>query len=270
MELGSAAWGFRETPLERQLQIVSGLGLTLLELSIGGHGGDFLQPDATGSEVAEAKRLFARYGVRLECACTGNDFTGDDVAAQTERVEKVMAVAGRLGIRYLRIFAGFCSDSLIFGPRRERMLDALRRVAACARSFDILPVVETHGGLTTDGEGSFYFHSVSTRIDVWPAMLATGVFINYDPANLDAVGCVDPVAFYEKFSSQVRYVHLKDFHRSAVGLHPVACGEGGLDWERLMAALRNYTGPALIEYELPEDVEDGLRRSLNFLTRWSR
>ncbi|UKI31171.1 MAG: hypothetical protein L6W00_25615 [Lentisphaeria bacterium] len=58
---------------------------------------------------------------------------------------------------------------------------------------------------------------------------------------------------------------MKDFRSVEGGVLPAACGEGRLDWPKLMAALGDYDGPALIEYELPGDVEDGLRRSLAFL-----
>lgn len=84
----------------------------------------------------------------------------------------------------------------------------------------------------------------------------------YDPANLDAVGMLDPIAFYKHFRAQVGYVHLKDFARIPGGVKPVACGEGGLDWPKLLTALKDYSGPAMLEYENPEDVADGFRRSL--------
>ena len=49
---------------------------------------------------------------------------------------------------------------------------------------------------------------------------------------------------------------------------PAACGEGRLDWPELMAALKEFDGPAMIEYELTGDVRDGMRRSLDFLKRF--
>ena len=110
-----------------------------------------------------------------------------------------------------------------------------------------------------------HFASATTRIDWWDDILSTGVSINYDPANFAAVGATDPVAFHERFKNSIKYVHLKDFRSVEGGVLPAACGEGRLDWPKLMAALGDYDGPALIEYELPGDVEDGLRRSLAFL-----
>ncbi len=265
MRLGNAAWGLRETPLEEQLRITSAMGLDLLELSIAGYERDFLQLTASEAEINEVKTLFHRYRVRLECGCTGNDFTGDDVAGQVKKVRKVIEIAAALGISRLRIFAGFRSDSEIFGARFDRMIDALTEVAAFARSCNVNPVVETHGGVVANGNALIHFASVTTRVDYWPDLLKTGVTINYDPANFAAAGATDPVAFFDRFRDSVHYVHLKDFRDVPGGVVPAACGEGRLDWPKLLAALSSYDGPALIEYELPGDVEDGLRRSLRFL-----
>ena len=79
MQLGNAAWGLRETPLEQQLAITAAMGLELLELSIAGYDRDYLQLDADEKRIAEVTELFRRYNVRLDCACTGNDFTGKRV-----------------------------------------------------------------------------------------------------------------------------------------------------------------------------------------------
>ncbi len=268
MEFGNAAWGLRETPLEKQLAITSEMGLHLLELSIAGYDRDFLQLDAGDAEIREARALFERYGIRRDCACTGNDFTGDDVEEQLAKVRRVVEIAAKLDVRLLRIFAGFSSDSVVYGSRFDRMLDALRSAALHAGTFGITLAVETHGGVTSNGAALVHFASVTTRIDTWPRILETGVAVNFDPANFAAVGATDPIAFYTRFQHSVKYVHLKDFRDIPGGVAPAACGEGRLDWPALMAALRNYSGPALIEYELSGDVEDGLKRSLAFLTQY--
>ena len=113
MQYGLAAWGLREEPLESQLAITSGFGLDLLEFSIANYARDVLRPGATDGEIERVKTLFRQHGVRLECGCTGNDFTGDDVEEQVGKVIGVVDIAARLGIRYLRIFAGFSSDSVM-------------------------------------------------------------------------------------------------------------------------------------------------------------
>lgn len=265
MQLGNAAWGLRETPLEQQLAITAAMGLDLLELSIAGYDRDYLQLDADEKKIAEAANLFRKYNVRLDCACTGNDFTGDDAPEQLARVKTVIDIASKLGVKLLRIFAGFRSDSEVAGPRFTRMLDCLRAAADYAAPRNVTLAVETHGGVMNNGDALIHFASATTRIDWWDDILSTGVSINYDPANFAAVGATDPIAFHDRFKNSIKYVHLKDFRSVEGGVLPAACGEGRLDWPKLMAALGDYDGPALIEYELPGDVEDGLRRSLAFL-----
>lgn len=268
MRIGNAAWGLRETPLRRQLEMTAEMGLELLELSIAGYNKDFLQLDATPAQKREVLKMFGECGLKPECACTGNDFTGNDVPAQVEKVRKVIDIAADLGIGYLRIFAGFSSDSVVFGERFDHMIAALKEVAVHSAKRQVIPVVETHGGVAENNGALVHFASVTTRSDHWRLILETGVSINYDPANLAAVGALDPISFYHDFHHQIKYMHLKDFRSVPGGVVPVACGEGRLDWKKLMHAINGFSGPALIEYELPGDVEDGLKRSLKFLNQW--
>ncbi len=268
MQLGNAAWGLRETPLEQQLAITAAMELDLLELSIAGYDRDYLQLDAGEAKIAETANLFRKYNVRLDCACTGNDFTGDDASEQLVKVKTVIDIASKLGVKFLRIFGGFRSDSAVIGSPFTRMLDCLRAAAEYAAPRGVTLAVETHGGVMNNGDALVHFASATTRIDWWEDILATGVLINYDPANFAATGATDPIAFYNRFKNAIKYVHLKDFRSVEGGVLPAACGEGRLNWPVLMAALADYTGPALIEYELPGDVEDGLRRSLAFLKQF--
>ncbi|MEI3039576.1 MAG: sugar phosphate isomerase/epimerase family protein [Victivallales bacterium] len=266
MRYGLAAWGLREESLESQLKITAGLGLDLLEFSIANYDKDPLQIGATDEQIEQVKALFRQYNVRLECGCTGNDFTGDDVDAQVCKVSEVIDIASKLGIRYLRIFAGFNSDSVVYGDRLNNMLAALKTVNDHAKTKQVVLCVETHGGVTALDNGALvHFNSVTTRTDLWKEILKTGVSIAYDPANLGAVGATCPAGFYKQFKDRIDYVHLKDFRDVEGGVLPAACGEGRLDWKRLMETLRSFSGPAMIEYELPDDVKEGMTRSLEFL-----
>lgn len=266
MQYGLAAWGLREETLESQLAITSEFGLDLLEFSIANYEKDVLSPGASNDEIEEVKKLFKQHGIRLECGCTGNDFTGDDVDKQISKVIGVINIAAKLGIQYLRIFAGFSSDSIMYGERLERLLTALKTVNDYAINKNVILCVETHGGVTASSDGALiHFNSATTRVDIWRKLLETGVSITYDPANLAAVGYEDPVAFFQRFKEHISYIHLKDFRDVPGGVMPAACGEGRLNWSKLMTGLKNFDGPAMIEYELTNDIRDGIRRSLDFL-----
>ncbi|MDD3153427.1 MAG: sugar phosphate isomerase/epimerase [Victivallaceae bacterium] len=265
MILGLAAWGLRDTPLEEQLVLAQSLDVTLVELSIANYSKDPIQLDSTESDCAKVKALYAAHGISTMCACTGNDFTGDDVAAQVDKVKTVIRLAEKLEVKLLRIFAGFSSDSVVYGARLETMLAALREIASYGRMHGVLPCVETHGGVVAHDGVLTHFASASTRVDLLERIAATGCAIQYDPANLAAVGDADPAALYGKFAGSIAGVHLKDFRDAGTGVLPATCGEGRLNWDDLLSALEDYAGPALIEYELTDDVADGMKRSLEFL-----
>jgi len=108
MQFGNASWGFRETPLEKQLEITSDMGLETLELGIANAPND-LPLDVTDKELENVKKLFKKYNVKLLCAATGNDFTeGND--GDTDKIKRVTDICAFLGVKYLRIFAGFSPE----------------------------------------------------------------------------------------------------------------------------------------------------------------
>lgn len=268
MQFGLAAWGLREESLESQLAMAKKLGVDLLEFSIANYSKD-LQLDASKEELDAVKAAFQKYGIRLECGCTGNDFGEDDPSEQIKKVKAVIDIAAYLGIKYLRIFSSFCSDRVIVGEKFVSMCNALKSVNDYAKSKNLTLCVETHGGVSSVGNGTVvHTHSPSTRIDYMKEIVKTGVSINYDPANLGAVGVTSVTAFYDIFKSHIPYVHLKDFFDVPGGVVPSYCGRGRLNYQEVMDTLKDFDGPALIEYELTEDVEDGMRKSLEFLRKY--
>lgn len=115
MIYGNASWGFHEMDLEEQLKITAKMELPILELGIANAPKD-LPLDASDSELENVKSLYKKYGVKLMCAATGNDFTNgnsDDV----EKVKRVIDICAKLGVKYLRIFAGFSPAAEVVGER---------------------------------------------------------------------------------------------------------------------------------------------------------
>ncbi len=273
MNIGLAAWGFRETHLQKQLAITRSLELDLLELSIAGHRNDVLQLDASANKIAEVRKLFKCYGVKLSCASAGNDFTLPEKAdnlKQLESVKRVIDIAAEAGADRLRIFAGFSPLADVSGERWKVMIDCLRQTAEHAAAKGIMPAIETHGGVTVTESGVKHFYSTSSHPEALSRMMSelpASMKITFDPANLYAVGIKHPEEFYLQFKDRIVYVHLKDFVPAADSdsLSPAACGESAMDWRALLEAMADYDGPALIEYENVGDVEDGCRRSLQFL-----
>ena len=268
MKFGNAAWGFRETPLEQQLKITSDMGLRVLELGIANAPNDI----KIGDDTKVVKELYRKYGIELICAATGNDFT----TGTRDDVTKIMAVIDMcqdLGVRYLRIFAGFAPVSDVVGEVWDNMIYCLKTVAEYAKEKGVIPVIETHGGVNSFEDGGVeHFHTTSTTLETLKKMLNAlplNIGINYDPANLYAVGIENPDSFYQEVKDRVCYVHMKDFAPMQSGhIKPAACGESNMNWKGIIDGIGKSDVLALFEYENTEDIADGCKRSYDYIKKF--
>lgn len=276
MILGNAAWGFRETPFERQLAVTREMGFDLLELQIAGHENDFLQLNASDENILQVKKLFKQYSIKLSCASTSNDFTfadEDECIASMQNVKKVIDIAQKLEIKYLRIFAGFSPVEDVVGRRWDVMIEMLNEVAKYAEQRNIVPAIETHGGVKNYLDGINHFNSTTTvpaKLRQLLNELSYPVGIVFDPSNLGAVGLDEAqiIALFDEFKNRISYIHIKDFRKKQSGaIEPCACGAGLLDWANMMTVFSKFSGIGMIEYELTEDIIDGLKYSYDFLKK---
>lgn len=259
MIFGSAAWGFRETPLEKQLEITKRLGFETLELGIANAPRD-VPLDVSDEEIKRVKALYDNYNVKLICAATGNDFTcGND--NDVKKIKSVIDICEKLGAKYLRIFAGFSPKNDVTGTKWDNMINRINQVLDFAKN--VVPVIETHGGVNGFSDGVEHFKSVSTSADT--LLKIPDIKLLFDPANLFAVG-ENPLTVYEKIKDRVAVVHLKDFITLRSGhLKPAACGESKMKWKPIIDAMRDKDYPMLFEYENTEDIEQGLKKSYDYI-----
>ncbi|MBI4978727.1 MAG: sugar phosphate isomerase/epimerase [Spirochaetes bacterium] len=275
MTLGNAAWGFRETPLEQQLTVTRDMGLSLIELGIGGVPKDRIQVGISDADIDAVKKLFASNSIQLQYASVGNDFSGADEKnsyAGLETMKQKIDIAHKLGVKGIRIFAGFSAAKDVTGKRWDTMIDCLNSAAAYAKRAGIFLAIETHGGVRKTERGFIHSPSVTTDIPSLKRLmneLTPELAFNYDPANIWAANRKPPEEVLSVIYDRTKYIHLKDYRIvEADVVWPVGCGEGVLDWDVVIKSLNRYTGPAFIEYEPTEDVVDGCRRSAAFLKKY--
>ncbi len=270
MILGNASWGFRETPLEKQLEITSDMGLSVLELGIANAPKD-IPLDATDADLDKVKELYNKYGVELLCAATGNDFTTGDTA-DVAKIKRVTDICAYLGVKILRIFAGFSPAEEVVGERWDTMINCLKEVGAYAEVKGVTLTVETHGGVDGFDDGVLHFNSTSSKPELLYKMLGelpSYIKVNFDPANVRAVGTKNPETVYNEIKDRVAAVHLKDFANLPSGhLKPAACGEGDIDWAAVISALKDFDGPAMFEYENTEDIKEGSIRCYEHIKKF--
>ncbi len=268
MIFGNASWGFREESLEKQLEITSDMGLEVLELGIANAPND-IPLDIGNEEISEVKSLFEKYGIKLMCAATGNDFTNgnrDDIA----KIKRVIDICSKMGIEYVRIFAGFSPSAKVCGKIWDNMIFCLNEVYKYAKEKNVTLTVETHGGVKSFDDGVEHFSSATTDKKSLLKMMneVPDIKFNFDPANLWAVGIEKPESVYEILKEKICTVHLKDFANLPSGhLLPASCGESNMNWKNILEPMKNLNIPALFEYENTEDVKQGSKRCDNYIKK---
>ena len=266
MKFGNAAWGFRETPLEMQFKITAEMGLPELELGIANAPND-IPLTASDDELAKIKKMSENYGVKISCAATGDDFTTgtEDIA----KIKKVIDICKKLGVKYLRIFAGFTALKDVNDKKFDTMTLALKEVCEYADAKGVVPVIETHGGVNGFEDGVEHFMSTTTDLETLKkilSLLPENARVCFDPANLYAVGFKNPESFYNEIKEKVAYAHFKDFKKLPSGhLKPSYCGDSDMDWNAVLTAMKDFDGICMFEYENTEDIADGLKKSYKYI-----
>ena len=93
----------------KQLDLARRLGLVSLELGIANSPAD-VQTDADVRLLEQIKKEYEAFGISLDTAATGNDFTLEDGNAAAEdigKIKMVIDICSFLGVETPRIFAGF-------------------------------------------------------------------------------------------------------------------------------------------------------------------
>lgn len=274
IKTGAAAWGFRELSLEEQLRLCREMEIQILELGIANAPGD-LPEDASDEQIQETVELYQKYGIKMNCAATGNDFTRgtkEEIKAQTEKIKHVITICRKAGIGCLRIFAGFSPAAEVTGERWENMITALNEASDHAEKCGVTLAVETHGGVNAFTDGVEHFASVSTEAELLGKMLneiRESICFVFDPANLAAAGHEDVNELYELLKDRIAYMHAKNFIRLPSGHLDQAAVENGIfNWEAFMKQCSSYSGEMLVEYEKPETIREGTLESIRSLEKW--
>lgn len=271
MKIGAAAWGFRELELSQRLQMVKRIGLTSLELGIANSPND-IQTNADVQMLEQIKKRYEFFGISLDFAAAGNDFTLEDEGAVTTdiiKIKRVIEICSFLGIKVLRIFAGFSPVEEVDSRRFAGLIDALNLVTWYGKEHGVTIAMETHGGVASYPDGVVHYHSVTTEVkSLWRILKETddSLKIVFDPANLYAIPGSNVEEILDLVGSRVAYAHIKDFVGSPGGrLKPGAVGDEKRDWKTIIKHILRRTDSLMIEYEEPLDVEEGTRRSKVYL-----
>ena len=184
--------------------------------------------------------------------------------AAVPRLTRAIVLADAVGARFVNtdemVKPGWMDD----GHAHEVMRYSLEKAALVAARHGVYVCVEPHGVYTKTSEG--LLRIVELVPSPW-------IQVNWDTGNAYLAGAEDPYEALERVVDRVYHVHAKDIsfehserERGKVTGTPVgcACGEGVVDWERVLHILDP------LDRELTLSVEcgtiDEAEQSLAFLT----
>lgn len=236
-------------PLEESLEAIAALGFHYVDL-IAIPGWNHIVPanladnfEAEASRVERALEASGLIPVAMNAAFPHPHQRNP--ADNPERLRQVDAVARlmkRLGIRTGSFYPGFKAEGREWEEVLADTAASIREMLPVAQRHDVTLTVELHA------------HTPFETIKQGRRLLETvpELRIAYDPSHFALRG-ID-LSDTEVFFSRTGHFHLRD---AAPGKMHVACGEGTIDFERVVGALTRagYHGDVSLEY-LPGSVEN--------------
>ncbi|MEM8551607.1 MAG: sugar phosphate isomerase/epimerase family protein [Pseudomonadota bacterium] len=184
--------------------------------------------------------------------------------AAVSRLTRAAVQAHFVGARFLNTDEMLKPEWMDDEEAHDAMRYSLRRAAQVAARHNVVVCVEAHGIYTRTSEGLLRI------VDLVPS---PHIQVNWDTGNAYLAGVEDPYDALEAVRDRVHHVHAKDIsyahseaERGKVTGTPVgcACGEGVIDWERVIRILDP------VDRVIPLSVEcgtiDEAERSLSFLS----
>lgn len=184
--------------------------------------------------------------------------------AAVPRLTRAIVLADAVGARCVNTDEMVKPDWMDDEHAHEVMRYTLEKAALAAARHGVYVCVEPHGVYTKTSEGLLRI------VDLVPS---PWIQVNWDTGNAYLAAAEDPYEALERVAERVYHVHAKDIsfehagrERGKVTGTPVgcACGEGVVDWERVLHILDP------LDRELTLSVEcgtiDEAERSLAFLT----
>lgn len=198
------------------------------------------------------KRHCTRLGLDISGTATGNDFcqAGPGRAKDIAKVKTWIEIAGFLGAKTLRVFAGNTPKDDSEANARSRCVETLHEVCEHGAKHGVIVAVENHGGITATPE---------PLLAIVRAVRHDWLGVNLDTANFRTA---DPYADVAKVAPEAVTVQLK------TDIHPNGKTEPA-DLPRLLGILRNagYRGYVALEFEGSENAKSAVPRHVRTLQR---
>lgn len=205
--------------------------------------------------------ICARHGVQVSSLSAHSPLMKPEAAVP--RLTRAAVLAHSLGAKFVNtdemVKPGWMDDEFA----HQVMTYTLTKAALVAARHQLFVCLEPHGIYTQTAEGLL---RIATLVD------SPWIAVNWDTGNAYLAGVEDPYEGLEKVHHLVRHVHAKDISlehserdRGKVTGTPVgcACGDGMVDWERVLSILDPLDREIFLSVECGSI--EAAARSLKFL-----
>jgi len=228
--------------------------------------GELAPENMTGAKVNEWLSLVKSHGMVFSAICGDLGATPEHVGSgfeiaeenkwRVQRSKDIMDLAKRLECNVVTTHIGTVPAQEC--EKKEIMRKACRELALYADSIGSYFAVETGP------------ESAALLCEFLDSLGATGVRVNYDPANLVMVVADDPVAGVHTLSKYIVHTHAKDglqLSKDPLKWEEVPLGQGGVNWNEYLKALNaiGYDGFLTIEREVGDNPDADIRLAVEFL-----
>jgi sugar phosphate isomerase/epimerase len=207
--------------------------------------------------------ICARHGVGVASLSGHSPLMKPEAAVP--RLTRAIVLADALGAEFVNTDEMVQPEWMDEAQAHEVMRYTLKKADLVARRHGVFVCIEPHGVFTSTAAG------LRRIVELVPS---EHIAVNWDTGNSYLAGVEDPYEGLEAVRDLVRHVHAKDIslehserERGVVTGTPVgcACGDGVVDWERVLAILRPLDRDLVLSVEC--GTIDEAERSLRHLRR---
>ncbi|NQS89385.1 sugar phosphate isomerase/epimerase [Patescibacteria group bacterium] len=200
--------------------------------------------------------------LKLAAYIVGNDFAQEEEKReeQISLVKHGIERAFQLKTKILRIFVGDVKPGFPdYQTTKDILISSFKEVSSFARDKGITLALENHGKLCAKSD---------QILDLLSEVNSSSLKLNLDIGNFLKVN-EDPVSSIKKLAHLAVHTHIKDFKKIDGEIVPVALGEGDVDLDACLKALKenDYQGYLSLEYEAKIDSKTGVERGLDVLNK---
>lgn len=205
--------------------------------------------------------ICAKHGVQVASLSAHSPLMKPEAAVS--RLTRAAVLASFVGTKFLNSDEMLKPEWMDDEEAHQAMHYTLRRIAQVAARHEVYICIEPHGVYTKTSAGLLKI------VDLVPS---PWIQVNWDTGNAYLAGVEDPYEALQRVRDRVMHVHAKDIsfehsekERGKVTGTPVgcACGEGVVDWDRVLSILDPLDREITLSVECGTIEQAG--RSRNFL-----